>query len=58
MLYSDDIWSRSRRIKLKEHICDFAIDFDGNIVCYICYKINWEETEKFWNDYRNGTLVK
>ena len=42
----------------REHICDFDIDFDGQMVCYTCFRVDSELTRKFWEDYRNGVLEK
>lgn len=40
------------------HTCEFSIDFDGQILCYTCLKVDYEATSKFWEDYRNGVLTK
>jgi len=45
-------------LKKNAHICEFDIDFDGQISCYTCFKVDSEATNKFWENYRNGVLTQ
>lgn len=45
-----------RKKMTKEHECIFELDFDGQMICYTCFKVDWESTEKFWKDYKSGVL--